>query len=157
LISTRIVIDSNLLLLWIAGLSGADIVKRHRRLQRYESRHVGVLAEILAPFQGLVVTPHCLAEFWNLIGETRGGWDQDREILLAATRALIGEAVEIYHPTKELLMRKEITWLGLADVSQISAAVEGGFALTSSDGPLCGQASALGIPTHHFWQIAEGR
>lgn len=152
----RLLIDANLLLLFLAGQASEAIVGTHRRLTQFEVRHLRVLAEIIAPYKALIVTPHCLAELWNLIGEQRGAWDEHREALLNAAHQFIGSAIEVYHPAKDLVQRSEINWLGLADVSQLSAALEGGFALTSADGLLCRQAQALGIETHHFWQMAEG-
>lgn len=152
----RLLIDANLLLFLLAGMADKTIISRHKRLKRFQSHHFSMLAEIMAPYDGLVVTPHCLAELWNLIGEQRGAWDEHREALLSAAHQFVGSAIEVYHPAKDLVQRDEIGWLGLADVSQLCAALEGGFALTSADGLLCRQASALGIETHHFWQLAEG-
>jgi predicted nucleic acid-binding protein len=151
-----VLLDTNLLLLYLVGLSRAGDIASHRRLNMFEQRHFQFLLDLVIPYNQVVVTPHCLAEVWNFIGEQSNAFDLHRTPLINFARGFVAQAVEIYHPAAQLVEREEIRWLGLADVSQISAALEGGFAMTSTDGRLCHQAMALGIKTHHFWQLAEG-
>lgn len=150
----KIVIDANLLLLWLAGHADLAIIRSHRRLQRFEIRHFHSLSEMVAPYRTFVVTPHILAELWNLIGEDRGTRDARRARLLETAKGLVGLAIEIYDPAVELTTRPEISWLGLADVSQLVAASRG-FDLISADGPLCHEAMRLGIHALHFWQKTD--
>jgi hypothetical protein len=151
-----VLLDTNLLLLYLVGLSRSGNIGFHKRLSMFEQRHFCFLLDLVSPYKNIVVTPHCLAEVWNLIGEQSNSFDLDRARLIEFARRFVSEAVEVYQPAKQLVGRDEIRWLGLADVSQLSAALEGGFAMTSADGLLCRQALVLGIETHHFWQLAEG-
>lgn len=152
----RIVVDTELLCLLIAGVVNPRILGRRIHFKKFNKTHFETLQQILKGYDKMVVTPHALTELWYFISEETGHWDEDGRCMRESAREFVGSAIEVYHPAKDLVQRSEIGWLGLADVSQLSAALEGGFALTSADGPLCRQAQALGIQTHHFWQLAEG-
>jgi hypothetical protein len=151
-----LLLDTNLLLLYLVGIARSGDIGSHKRLKMFERRHFEILLDLIQPYKNVAVTPHCLAEVWNMIGEQSNAFDLDRAQLIEFARGFVAEAIEVYEPAKQLVERDEIRWLGIADVSQLSAALERGFAMTSADGRLCHQAMALGIETHHFWQLAEG-
>jgi hypothetical protein len=152
----KVVLDANLLLLWIVGSTGRHLIARHRRLHpAYQPGHFDLLLDLLGPFEAVVVAPHALAELWNLIGEDKAGKDTVRAAIIATARSAIGTFIEVHHPAKDLVARDDIGWLGLSDVAQLSVAAKAGHVLLSVDGPLCYRAAQLGITAVSFWGVAD--
>ena len=152
---TSVVLDANLLLLFVVGTADRRLVGKHRRLSAYDETHFDGLVDLLASFDAVVVTPHSLAEFWNLMGERRRPGDRDHEAIQACALSMVASAVEIHHPATDLITWREIGWLGLSDVAQIAAAGERGATLLSADGPLCHAAGLTGVEAISFWRIVD--
>jgi predicted nucleic acid-binding protein len=153
----KIVVDTNLLFLWILGSTNKKFIGAHRRLQAYDLNHFSLLDEILDEYDRIVVTPHTLAEFWNLVGENKGAYDKDRIAIQNAAVRFVNSAIEIYVPATSITRDPALQWLGLSDLAQILVASENGYDLVSDDFNLCRHAMERGIRTYHFRQIAEER
>jgi predicted nucleic acid-binding protein len=63
-----IIVDANLLLLWIVGLASPDYIHRHKRLQAYTNEDFLILVNILSRARRIILTPNTLTETSNLAG-----------------------------------------------------------------------------------------
>lgn len=61
-----VLVDSNLLLLFMVGSFDQELIVRFKRTARYSVRHYELLVRILGYFSGVVATPHILTEVSNL-------------------------------------------------------------------------------------------
>lgn len=105
----KILIDANLFLLFIVGKTNPNlIIKQQKRLSKYDMKHFKILDFIVAKYSKIVITPHVLAEFWNLMGEDRGRWDVNKQDILKTAFSVIRYACEIRDPAKALIERTEI-------------------------------------------------
>src|ERR1700674_3017507 len=61
-----IILDSNLLLLFIVGTASRDYISKHKRLQAYRDVDFTLLTQMLAAAPKIVLTPNTLTEVSNL-------------------------------------------------------------------------------------------
>lgn len=154
----KIIVDANLLLLFVVGATSPNLITKHRRFHpKYNTDHFERMELFISNYSKIVVTPHILAEFWNLMGEERGNWDRDKQRVFDIACSIIKNAVEIYNPAAELIERNEIKWLGISDVSLLIVAENEGYSLITADGPLCAHAKKLGIKTYNIWHIWDNQ
>lgn len=76
---TSVLVDTNLLVLLVVGMSGRDKIGRHKRTREFEEEDFDLLLSLLDPFDTYWVTAHCLAETSNLMAQTN---DKERPMLL---------------------------------------------------------------------------
>ena len=144
---TRLVLDTNVLLLFIVGnLVGKSRIRTTRRLEIYESNHLTILNNFASQFKKHVSTPNILTEASNLIGSG------DQQLCDGGAQALedyVKVLDEIYEPSKKLLSPPFFRSLGLADASLIHLAKKGDCVVTV-DGQLYGMMVGHGIKVVNF-------
>lgn len=98
---SAVVLDTNLSILLIVGMTDARLIAAHKRLGAYSAGDFDLLRRVLAPVQRIVVTPNTLTEVSNLLGqigeparsrlfETFAGWirlSDERTVPSAAVSA----------------------------------------------------------------------
>ena len=144
----RIFLDTNLLVLWIAGNLDSSRIG-NRRLKEFESDHLTILNDIVKQYKKHVSTPNILTEASNLIGSGR------QELCKNGANALgiyIEFLDEIYVPSKEILSQPFYQSLGLADSSLIELAKNGDYVITA-DGQLYGRMAHLRVDVDNFWHL----
>jgi hypothetical protein len=152
----KIVIDANLLLLWVCGTANLNLIEKQRRLYpRYKVEHFNFLIGTLSEFGTFIVTPHSLAELWNLIGERKDRYDMDYDSVFRVAQTFLSSNLEVYTPAVDLLKNPKVAWLGLSDVAQIDAAVANSASLISSDGLLCHEARLQAVDAYSFWTLFD--
>jgi hypothetical protein len=116
-----VLLDSNLLLLYVVGLASPEYIARHRRLSAY-SRHgrraFGILFDYVSWASALLVTPNVLTEVSNLLG----GRERDDVVTLAILdvfKWLIRRAEERNTSSAAAAARLEFPRLGLADAATL--------------------------------------
>lgn len=62
----RILIDANLLVLYVVGRASRDYIEKRKRLSEYVAEDYDTLLEVMSRADEVVVTPHILAEASNL-------------------------------------------------------------------------------------------
>lgn len=94
-----ILLDANLLLLFIVGAASPSYIARHKRLRGYHVRDYDLLVRLLSSAASVSVTPNAVTEASNLaryIAEParteiakklRGFLDEIREVYIMSTRA----------------------------------------------------------------------
>jgi hypothetical protein len=134
--SPAVLLDTNLLVLYVVGLAAPDHIASHRLLAAYgerANRAFALLVECLSDASTLLVTPNILTETSNLLG----GRDRDDEIsltILGVFRNLIDIAVERTVPSHVAAARPEFFRLGLADAATIALLDDDDFLLTDDAG-----------------------
>lgn len=65
----QIVIDANLLILLVVGVTEPTLIGRHKRTKSFDEGDFPLLTTILASYEQIVVTPHIVTEASNLISQ----------------------------------------------------------------------------------------
>ena len=62
-----IILDTNLLLLFLVGSYDVKLIKKYKRTLKYSEEEYEWIVIVVSSFSTIVVTPHILAEVWNFI------------------------------------------------------------------------------------------
>jgi hypothetical protein len=127
-VSGAVVVDTNLLLLLVVGLTDVDYISKHKRLTDYSRRDFILLSETIDLYGKLILTPNTLTETSNWIDHIR---DPARSEIRRVFNVLIASETEIYIPSSIAAARQEHISLGLADNALLEAAKDA--VLISSD------------------------
>ncbi len=109
-----IIVDTNLLLLWIVGLASADYIRKHKRLRAYTDEDFALLLNILSRARKIILTPNTLTETSNLAGYIAEPARTEIYSVLAALIKAV-ETEEYFIPSERAAARPEFTRLGLTD------------------------------------------
>ncbi|HEV7517964.1 MAG TPA: PIN domain-containing protein [Thermoanaerobaculia bacterium] len=112
------VLDSNLLVLLAVGILDRGMIREHKRTSQYVPEDFDLLADLLARFSLILVTPNGLTETANLLQQIREPY---RQRLLAVLASLLPRLVEEYVPSKEAVASPIFTRLGLADAAIVES------------------------------------
>lgn len=108
----QIVIDSNLLVLLVVGLTDLNLVGKHKRTKSFEAADYKLLADSLANFDQIVVTPHILTETSNLVSQVG-------EPAMSALRTTLAKLLETqkeeFESSSEVAKHHWFPRLGLTD------------------------------------------
>jgi hypothetical protein len=107
-----VVLDANLLVLLVAGMSGREYIGRHRRLRAYTESDFDLLLELIAPMSSIIVTPNILTETSNLL---RLIPEPARARISETFRKFIDASEEHYIESSEAAKQREFIRLGLTD------------------------------------------
>ena len=105
-------VDSNLLVLLVAGNLDQNLINKHRRLQKFSKDDYLRLLDKLEPVQSIYVTPNTLTEASNLLAQHG---EPERSSLLDHLRLLIHKSKEIVIASDRASDRSEFKRLGLTD------------------------------------------
>lgn len=115
--SGLIAVDTNLLVLLVVGSASEDFIDRHKRTSAYGREDFRLLRTILLEAEGLVLTPHVLAETSNLARQfKRPGVD----LIGGVLRGLIERSREVAIPARDAVRRVEFRYLGLTDAALLA-------------------------------------
>lgn len=107
-----IVLDANLLVLFVVGLVDKQLIGKHKRTRSFEPEDFDLLKQILSEYEEVVVTPNVMTEASNLIAQTA-------EPALTAVRrqlaSLAGVQREVYWHSATAVEHPEFIRLGLTD------------------------------------------
>lgn len=110
----KIYIDANLLVLLVVGLTGEELIARHRRLRTFRIVDYRRLLELIEATGQVLVTPNLLTEASNLLGQHG---EPERSRLFETLRALIGNSEEIVVASTVAADNGAFTRLGLTDAA----------------------------------------
>ena len=123
-----IVIDTNLLLLFVVGLTSMDYIEKHKRLQVYTRRDFEELSIILSRYQSILLTPNTLTETSNLASYIQ---EPAKSEIMLVLKYLIEKFDEEYVHSKEVVKRQEFVRLGLADATLLELSSRGATVVTT--------------------------
>ncbi|MCY3658143.1 MAG: hypothetical protein OXG36_03870 [Caldilineaceae bacterium] len=105
-------IDSNLLVLYIAGHVDLAIIDTHRRLREFLKGDHEILEQHLSMFNGIMVTPNVLTETSNLLGYHD---EPERTRLFQYLRDVISNSTELLVESVVASAADEFPRFGLCD------------------------------------------
>lgn len=114
-----VVVDTNLLLLYVVGVQNPDRINRFSRTDTFTTDDFDLLDRLLGHFETIVTTPPILTEVSNLLGQLP---NQPRRACMRLFRELIPELDEIHRASGEVcdhpyFIQFRLTDTGIADVS----------------------------------------
>ena len=114
-------VDTSLLLLFVVGSVGRNLIAKHRRLQEYTAEDFETLANLLRRVDQICVTPNTLTEASNLLSQHG---EPERSLILENLRVLIEESREIVVQSVEASSNSAFVGLGLTDAALLEAISE---------------------------------
>ena len=150
---STLLIDTNLLLVLLVGAQDRGQIARFKRTSKYSLADYDLLANYVAGFHEVVVTPNVLTETSNLAGQLA-------EPLRSRVLGQLGvfaatKAVERYIPSSEAVKERDFLRLGLADASVALAANDGKrkFAVLTDDLALYAKLLAEDVYAVNFYHL----
>ena len=143
-----IILDANLLLLFVVGSTSRDYIQKHKRLQSYTDDDFILLRNMLSTASSIIVTPNTLTETSNLAGYIG---DHARIKIYEVFRALVEapENQECFIESRMAVARPEFVRLGLTDSVLLHIATESRTLLTA-DADLYLAALNKGLKASNF-------
>ncbi len=115
----RLLLDTNLLMLFVAGRANRRIIAVHKRLRHvFDDDDYDWLTAYIARYDGLTITPNTATESSNLLAQIADPYCAD---LPDALRTFVLTTPEIYIPSATAASGKEYDWLGLSDAAILCA------------------------------------
>ena len=113
------IVDSNLLVLWIVGVTAPAHLGRHKNLKGFDPGDYDLLLKLTTGARSIQVTPHILAETSNLIRQIG---DPLRQQLTRALGQRIAGLSEIFVESREAADDRIFPRLGLTDATIMNLA-----------------------------------
>ena len=111
-------LDTNLLVLFVAGRADTGIIGKHRRLTGYTVADYTNLLGIFRRNGRILVTPNTLTEASNLL---RQHGEPERSLLMAGLQYLIEHSEEVAIPSARAAVNPSFIALGLTDAVLLDA------------------------------------
>jgi hypothetical protein len=146
-----VILDANLLVLWVVGLASTSYISRHKRLQAYSVNDFSLLTNFLSRASRIVVTPNTITETSNLAAQIA---EPARTYIFASLRALLQNTVEIYVESQRAAEHAAFPRLGITDSALLSTMTENHTLLTA-DLDLYLHASRNGMNAVNFNHYIE--
>lgn len=146
----KVLIDTNLLVLFIAGALKPSLIGHHRRLRSFSTEDFNRLNRMVREYHVHVSTPNVLTEASNLLGS------EHQQITQGAAEALCLYAAgldEIYQPSRDIMRETAYTKLGLADATILQTALLNDVEVLTVEFPLHNILTSLGgtsLNLRHF-------
>lgn len=137
----RLLLDTNVLLLWIVGLLKPSLIGTHRRLKDFDGDDFVLVNQLATQVPQHISTPHILAEVSNFLGSG------PQQMVAGGTSALADYIVlldEIYTPARDIAATPEFHALGLTDAA-IHHLAQSDIRVISMDFHLCNRLAEKGI------------
>ena len=147
--SLGILVDTNILLLYVVGLVNRDRIPRFKRTQQFIPEDFDLLTQILRSFQTIVTTPNILTEVNSLANQLG---EPERSRCFHLFSQAIANLQETYETSALLAQSPEFPRIGLTDCSILSAARDRYLVLTD-DLQLAAQLQSQNIDTINFNNI----
>jgi len=123
-----VLLDTNLLILFVVGMTSREYIDKHKKLTAFNTEDYDELVKIVGRAKEVFVTPNTLTETSNLaayIGEPARGE------VFRALQSLIVNSKEIHVPSSTAAERAEFIRLGLTDAALIEASSKDTVMLTT--------------------------
>jgi predicted nucleic acid-binding protein len=116
--SNGILIDANLLLLYVVGMTNEQRIARFKKTDAYTVHDFRILQSLISEFQEVVTTPHILTEVSNLAKLT----EPELSRLRHRFRTIVDASSEIVDTSRAIMAAPVFLRLGLADAAIFMAA-----------------------------------
>jgi predicted nucleic acid-binding protein len=145
-------IDTNLLVLLVAGNLDRSKVGSHRRLRQFDTFDLERVNKLAKAHAKHVSTPNILSEVSNHLNSG------EQEIVAGAGDALslyVGKLEEIYIPSRDLVKQAWFGRFGLADAAIIDAARDTGATVLTSEWALQGFLESIGLEAINIFNLKQ--
>lgn len=112
-----VLVDANLLLLFVAGTVDRDLIGKNKRLKQYTTKHYELLVRCLKRFKRRITTPNIITEVSNLAGALN---EPARTHFFDLLSKVVTDLTEEYIPTINVASLKEFNKLGVTDAVIVS-------------------------------------
>jgi hypothetical protein len=144
----RIVLDTNLLVLFIVGATSEPLIDKHKRTRAYCVEDYRILHNIILVTEAIVVTPNILTETSNLIGQI--GEPDQSQIFYVFKKLISGQGLhEFFISSDRAAAESNFVRLGLTDAA-ILAILDDAHTLLTDDVQLYLSASKQGLNADNF-------
>ena len=155
-VGKSVVLDSNLLLVFLAGSLDARLFGRFKRIRDYTLKDYELLVSLLSSFTVLLTTPHILTEVSNLANSLpdwfKPDWHRNIATLLASQHEIPGLR-ERWTPALELSLMPEFAAFGITDAAVTKLAEEA--LVVTADYRLSGVLQSQGVPVLNFCDLRK--
>jgi predicted nucleic acid-binding protein len=148
---TGLLIDSNLLVLYMVGTVNRDRIQKFKRTQRYSESDYALLVDFLGRFRLLFTVAHVMAEVSNLIDLS----GQERSLARSILAKTINTMQEPHVSSLQAANEKPFEELGLVDSAIFLVAREQGCTVLTDDVALYLALEAEGLPVVNFTHLRE--
>jgi len=142
-----LLIDSNLLLLFVVGSHDRRLITTFRRTDRYTEADFVLLLRFIARFSKVLTTPNILTEVSNLCGNLRS---RIGDTLFRVVQVLD----ERYCPSRAAIADSRFRTLGLTD-GAIAAIAGSGLLVLTDDLPLSYHLAVSGVDVVNFSHVRD--
>lgn len=131
----KIIIDTNILLMYLIGINNKENIHNHPRSSKYSKIDFMFINDIVLKYNPIITTPHILAEISNLNRNKNNKEDNIRKkIFKILFRLIKGDMIEEqFISIENILNDQRIFALGIADVGIKILAKKSNFAVITSD------------------------
>ena len=126
--SSGVLVDTNILVLYIVGTLDPDLISKHKRTNKFLPADYRLLDGLLRRFRRIVTTPNVLTEVSNLVDQIGGETGQKLQALLGGFVETLFE--EHYVQSIAAVKTEEFRRIGLTDSSILLLAKEDLLVLT---------------------------
>ncbi len=151
--SRKIIIDTNLLVLLVIGLTDRKLIEKHKRTKKFEIEDFKLLTNILSGYDEIVVTPHILTETSNLVSQIG---NPNLTAIRRTFSKLFSTQNERYEPSIEIGKHESFVRLGLTDCAILNLVKEK-IPLITVDLDLYLSASNINHETLNFNHLRQSR
>lgn len=108
-----VLIDANLLLVFLVGRCHPDLISQCKRTRAYRPEDFDTLSRVLGWFRNRFTTPNVLTEVSNLGAQVPAAW---REPFWRSFAGVVGDLDEQYIPSRAAIANPALQRLGLTDI-----------------------------------------
>lgn len=123
-----LILDSNLLVLFIVGVTDRALIGRHKRLKAFSVEDFDLLSAVIARAPSVLVTPNGLTETSNLLRQID---EPAKGRLIETFRTVVLKVGEEYITSRSAVAVREFARLGLTDAGLLEAMRETHLLLTA--------------------------
>lgn len=145
-----VLIDTNLLILYLTGIYNTKLISDSKRLYKYSSEDFFILKKYLHKFKHLIITPHILTETSNLLFTSNA---KKHAFLLEAIKKTL-EGFEERDVKKNFILKSNFfEKFGVTDCALIYIAQQKNTIVLTDDSNLWGVLRKMQLPYENFFNI----
>lgn len=150
--SKRVLLDANLLTMYLVAQLGDGEVEKFSRTRAYTTADAKILDKTLSGFKSIITTPQVLTETANLLDWFTG---KKREILFGYLSQFVITVDEKYLTAKQIILSPAFIKLGLSDAALFDICHLDKCVLLTADLDLYGFAVGHGIEAINFTHLRK--
>jgi hypothetical protein len=144
----RVLLDANLLLLFLIGSYERSRIARFKRTAGFSESDFDILAGLMTAFRAMVTTPHVLTEVSNLANSLpehlKPSWSEHFALQTASL-------TELFEPAVEVMLQESFLAFGLTDAAIHCASID--TLILTEDFRLSGFLISRGVAVLNFKEL----